>query len=50
MKKTDYCMLHPHTGHPRMRNPSFDPAGYQLIGKKYMENRFSPAFGIGVAG
>jgi hypothetical protein len=43
-------MLHPHTRHLRMRNPLFDPAGYQLIEKKYIENGFSPAFGIGVAG
>jgi hypothetical protein len=42
-------MLHPHTRHPRMRNSPFDPAGYQLIEKKYMEKGFSPAFGIGVA-
>jgi hypothetical protein len=50
MKKTDYSMLHPHTRHLPMRNPSLYQAGYQLIQKKYMENRFSPAFGIGVAG
>jgi hypothetical protein len=43
-------MLHAHTWHPRLRNLPFSPAGYQLIEKKYMENRFSPAIGIGVAG
>jgi hypothetical protein len=32
-----------------MQNLSPDPAGYQLIERKYMKNRFSPAFGIGVA-
>ena len=42
-------MLHPHTRHPRMRNSPSNPAGYQLIEKKYMENRFFPVFGIGVA-